>query len=222
MKEKPDDNKKKAKTKRKELKIMIYEAKEKWLNAKAEEIESKQTSPRDIWKALNETKAGEFGHQIKAIKIKMKKSDGTFAKTDIKNAKVFQQHNTKLYNNTSGTDYDEAIIDELEDNQPVNKEFGITPTRNEVETVFKKMAYEKSPGSNGITTEAFKNLDKDGFELLYQTIVRYRTDENYTPEEFTTIKLSMIPKTGDLSNPNKWRGIALGAITAESISSKIS
>ena len=37
---------------------MIYEAKEKWLNAKAEEIESKQTSPKDIWKALNETKAG--------------------------------------------------------------------------------------------------------------------------------------------------------------------
>ena len=71
------------------------------------------------------------------------------------------------------------------------------------------MAYEKSPGSNGITTEAFKNLDKDGFELLYRTIVRYWTDENYIPEKFTTIKLSMIPKTGDLSNPNKWRGIAL-------------
>ena len=30
------------------------------------------------------------------------------------------------------------------------KELGITPTRNEVETAFKKMAYKKSPGSNGI------------------------------------------------------------------------
>ena len=97
MKEKTDDNnKEKAKTKRKELKIAIYEAKERWLNAKAEEIESKQTSPGDIWKALNEANAGEFGHQIKAITIKMKKSDGTFAKIDIENAKVFQQHNTKL------------------------------------------------------------------------------------------------------------------------------
>ena len=74
MKDKTDDNKKKAKTKRKELKTMIYEAKERWLNAKAKEIESKQTSPRDIWKALNETKAGEFGHQIKAVTIKMKKA----------------------------------------------------------------------------------------------------------------------------------------------------
>ena len=31
----------------------------------------------------------------------------------------------------------------------------------------------------------------------------------------------MIPKTGDLSNPNKWRGIALGDIVAKSISSII-
>ena len=41
MKEKTDDNKEKAKTKRKELKIAIYEAKERWLNAKAKEIKSK-------------------------------------------------------------------------------------------------------------------------------------------------------------------------------------
>ena len=83
------------------------------------------------------------------------------------------------------------------------------------------MAYEKSPGPNGITTEAFKNLDGEGFELLYRTIVKYWTDPDYNPEEFTTIKLSMIPKTGDLSNPNKWRGIALGDIAAKSISSII-
>ena len=83
------------------------------------------------------------------------------------------------------------------------------------------MAYEKSLGSNGITTEAFKNLDGEGFELLYRTIVRYWTNPNYTPEEFTTIKLSMIPKTGDPSNPKKWRGITLGNITAKSISSII-
>ena len=160
---------------------MIYEAKERWLNAKAKEIESKETSPRDIWKALNKAKAREYGHHIKAVTIKMKKSDGICAKTDIKNAQVFQQHNTKLYTNTSGTYYDESIIDEIEDGQPENKKLGITLTRNEVETAFKKMAYEKSPGSNGITTEAFNNLDGEGFKLLYRTIVRYWTDPNYTP-----------------------------------------
>ena len=62
------------------------------------------------------------------------------------NAKVFQQNNTKLYNNTFGTNYDEAIIDEIGDSQPKNKELGIIPTRREVEIAFKKMEYEISPG----------------------------------------------------------------------------
>ena len=139
------------------------------------------------------------------------------------NAQVFQQHNTKLYyNNTSDTDYNKVTINEIEDGQPENKKLEITPARNELEKAFKKMAYEKSPGSNGITTEAFnKNLDGEGFELLYRTIVRYWTNPNYTPEEFTTIKLSMIPKTGDISNPNKWRGIALGDIAAAKLISSI-
>ena len=99
MKEKTDDNKKKAKTKRKELKIMIYEAKERRLNAKAEEIESKQTSPRDIWKALNETKAGEFGHQIKAIKIKMKRAMERSLKPISKTRKSFNS-TTQSYTTT--------------------------------------------------------------------------------------------------------------------------
>ena len=50
----------------------------------------------------------------------MKKSDGTLAKNDIENAQVFQQHNTKLYNNKSGTKYNEPVIDEIDDGQSEN------------------------------------------------------------------------------------------------------
>ena len=39
---------------------------------------------------------------------------------------------------------------------------------------FKKMAYKKNPScSNGITTEAYKDLDGEGFKLLQQTTVKY-------------------------------------------------
>ena len=135
-KEKTNDNKGKAKDARLRLKKAVDTAKEKWLNEKAEEIESRKTSPKDIWKALNEAKAGKYGHHIKAVTIKMKKSDGTLAKNDIENAQVFQQHNTKLYNNKSGTKYNEAVIDEIEDGQPENEKLGIIPTRDEVEKAF--------------------------------------------------------------------------------------
>jgi hypothetical protein len=39
------------------------------------------------------------------------------------------------------------------------------------------------------------------------------------PQEFQELKLSILPKSGNLSNPNKWRRIALGDMAAKCISS---
>ena len=99
-KEKTNDNKEKAKDTRLRLKKAVDTAKEKWLNEKAEEIESQKTSPKDIWKALNEAKAGKYGHHIKAVTIKMKKSDGTLAKTTSKTHKSFNS-TTQSYTTTN-------------------------------------------------------------------------------------------------------------------------
>ena len=66
-----------------------------------------------------------------------------------------------------------------------------------------------------------KNLDNYGMLLLRDTIRKYWTDNQYNPEVFTRLGLCILPKTGDLSNPNKWRGIALANIIANLISSII-
>ena len=68
-------------------------------------------------------------------------------------------------------------------------------------------------------TEAFKNLDNYGMLLLHEIILRYWTDNQYNPEAYTRLGLCILPKTGDLSNPNKWHSIALGNIIAKLISS---
>ena len=93
--------------------------------------------------------------------------------------------------------------------------------KREISKALKKVRYKKSPGPNGIPTEAYKNLEKEGFDLLYNLIKKYWEDAEYSPNEMTLIKLSILPKKGDLLNPNKWRGIALGDIIAKIISSII-
>jgi hypothetical protein len=40
-------------------------------------------------------------------------------------------------------------------------------------------------------------------------------------KEWQKLGFSILPKSGDLSNPNKWRGIALGDIAAKCVSSII-
>ena len=82
-------------------------------------------------------------------------------------------------------------------------------------------SYCIGPGPNGIPTEAFKNLDSVGYLLLRKTILKYWHDAEYNPEAFTKLGLCILPKTGDLSNLNKWRGITLGDIAAKLISSII-
>jgi len=62
------------------------------------------------------------------------------------------------------------------------------------------MQYEKSPGPNGIPTEAFKSLNGDGYKIFKQIIHKYWKDKDYLPTGFTHLTLSIIPKSSDLSN----------------------
>ena len=46
-------------------------------------------------------------------------------------------------------------------------------------------------------------------------------NNQFNPVDWQQIKLSILPKKGDLADPNKWRGIALGDIAAKCVSSII-
>jgi hypothetical protein len=148
----------------------------------------------------------------------MKKPDGNFAINDNENAEVFKNHFEKLYN--MDCSYDHNILQEIptmETKQPLAKQF----TEREIKQALKKMKYEKSPGPNGIPTEAFKNLEGKTFTKFMEILNQYWNDDNYEIPEWQELGFSILPKSGDLSNPNKWRGIALGDIAAKCTSSII-
>ena len=209
------------KNSRSNLKKKKEEAKILWIASKVSELEScMDIDPRSAWKATKEIAGGLYGHHKNTASMKMKKPNGEYCTNDLENAEVFKNFYLKLYNNHEGTKFDESILNEI-DEQPEKPILGALPTDKEIQRALSKMAYEKSPGPNGIPTEAFKNLDNYGMLLLRDTIRKYWTDNQYNPEVFTRLGLCILPKTGDLSNPNKWRGIALGNIIAKLISSII-
>ena len=80
------------------------------------------------------------------------------------------------------------------------------------------MQNEKSPGPNGIPPEAFKYLSPWGLRILTEIIQDYWLDNDNNGKIFTKLGLTILPKTGALTNPNKWRGIDLGDIAAKTIS----
>ena len=120
---------------------------------------------------------------------------------------MFQKHFTKLYNQVEGTAYDPEVLNEITCIE-TDQELGNQPSEREIRNAVKKMRFEKSPGPNGIPTEAYKCLEGEGFKILQKIILKVWNNHEYVPEEWRKITLSVLPKTGDLSNPNKWRGIA--------------
>jgi len=101
----------------------------------------------------------------------------------------------------------------------VDERLGVIPTEKEVKAALARMSGDKAPGPSSIPTEAFKSLSGDNLNMFVGIIHKFWLDPNYQPEGWEQISLKVIPKSGDLSNANKWRGIALGDIAAKTVSS---
>ena len=215
-----EENKVIAATKRQILLKAKVDARINWLDSKLNEIEQLDNNPRDAWKSFREINAGFTGHHKKAINMKMRKTNGTMAKTDKENAEVMFKHFEKVTNRQELSSYDPTILDEIP-TRPTQSAMDTAPTKKEIQHALRKMQYEKSPGTNGIPTEAFKSLTGTNYQYFEETITLFWKNDQYQPIDFQQIQLSILPKKGDLSDPNKWRGIALGDIAAKCISSII-
>jgi hypothetical protein len=72
-----------------------------------------------------------------------------------------------------------------------------------------------------VPTEAFKCLTGTNYQFFEDTITLFWKNDQFQPIDFKQIKLSVLPKKGNLSDPNKWRGIALGNIAAKCIATRL-
>jgi hypothetical protein len=147
-------------------------------------------------------------------------ANGTMAKADKEKAVVMFKHFEQVTNRQELSSYNPLILDKIP-TRPTQSAMDTTPTTKEIQHALRKMQYEKRPGTNGIPTEAFKCLTGTNYQFFEDTITLFWKNDQFQPIDFQQIKLSILPKKGDLSDPNKWRGIALGDIAAKCISSII-
>ena len=125
--------------------------------------------------------------------MKMKQLNGQLAKNDLENAEIFKTHFEKLYNNFETTTYDETVLEELTEIQEDTK-LESTPTAKEIHNALTRMQYEKSPGPNGIPTEAYKQLEGTGFGEFVILIRNFWDNPNFNPNEWSKSGLSILPK----------------------------
>ena len=81
-----------------------------------------------------------------------------------------------------------------------------------------KSANGKSPGLNEVPLNAFKALSEQNLTLLLDFLNAFWNEETDF-DQWHERQVIPVPKNGDLSNPNKWRGVTLMDLESKIFSS---
>ena len=88
------------------------------------------------------------------------------------------------------------------------------PTKAEVSKAIKSLKSGKAAGTDGIPPEALEADVQTSTEMLHPLLIKICETEQI-PEEWKKGYLVKLPKKGDLSSCNNWRGIMLLSIPSK-------
>eukprot|EP00957_Ditylum_brightwellii_P171330 13042569-Ditylum_brightwellii.AAC.1 len=138
--------------------------------------------------------------------------DGRKAKTDEENAQAFAKHFNKLFNNQLPLPCDPTTLD-LIDQLPDFTRLAAPISLQEVCAALQRMANGKAAGPSGITSDALNgspaNADANFLASVIHDLLLDFWESNLDFESWKQGTLAPVPKSGDLSNPNKWRPVCL-------------
>ena len=208
---------------RKRIQRITSKAKTDWIQEKVDVINlNDKMNPKEIWDVVKLLKGG-FNKQVNrdCYSLKFRKEDGSFCLNDKENKEVAHKHfGEKVFDKE--TVYDVETIENLHQ-YPIESNMEREPSMDEMSTAISKLSNGKSPGENGIPAEAFKALlcDSENRDYLLQSLISFWRKKE-SPESWKIGKLKLLPKKGDLSDPNNWRGIMLLDIWSKVIASILS
>ncbi|KAL7540979.1 hypothetical protein ACHAWF_008669 [Thalassiosira exigua] len=119
--------------------------------------------------------------------------------------KVMYPHFQKVFNNHRNVD--PSVLNLLKQHRTL-WELDDPISWKEFDRAVNKLRNGKAPGLNGVPPEAFKAMDPQTRELVFNHIQDFWHGEK-DHESWHMSQCVPVPKQGDLSNPNKWRGVML-------------
>ena len=126
----------------------------------------------------------------------MRLPSGNLAENDIENVSVFADHFKKVLNNHKTTDT--TVINLRE----VMGELDDPPLWTEYILAIQELTHDKSPGLNVVPPNAFKSMSEENLRHHFNFIIEFWEDK-VDFEEWHEGQVVLVPKSGDLSDPNK-------------------
>ena len=183
---------------------LIRHVKNKWFQEKAKEIEFQIDRSKSAWKSLKQLQQAKSGLKPVAPRA-LRKEDGSPCKSANECNEQWRRHFEKVLNVTSSFDADAV---ESVEQQPVHEDLDHPPTAEEIEEAVSALKSNKAGGRNELTPELVKLVCTvfDNYVLdLFQSV----WEAKKVPKEWIDAVLVPIPKKGDLSVCDNWRGMSL-------------
>ncbi|CAH1248758.1 Hypp8389 [Branchiostoma lanceolatum] len=147
-------------------------------------------------------------NQNSACSVPIKDRQGKLLTNEKEQAERWAQHFEEVLNRPEP---DEPADPAPSEDIPINTD---PPTLEEVETAIKAMKNRKAPGIDAIQAELLK-ADCATATLLLTDLFAKIWEHEVIPQDWSKGLIFKIPKKGDLSNCNNWRGITLLSIPSK-------
>ena len=180
-------------------------AKAAWSLHQAAKIHEMRFNPKLAWESVKVLAGGEESHRKAPTVMRLKLPSAKLATTDAENASIMDPHFEKVYTNHREIDW--PVLLGIEQRSTL-WELDASISWEELRKAIVKLANEKSPELNDIPPDAFKALTDENLRTLLAFLNSFWDDEvNF--DEWHEGQMVPVPKSGNLSDPNKWRGVTL-------------
>jgi hypothetical protein len=154
---------------------------------------------------------GKSAHHNKIKNMAMRLPDGRLTKNAAENISVMYPHFQRVLNNHRPTNF---TILELVPQQGTMWELNDPITWDEFLKAVRKLKNEKVAGLTNVPPEAFKAMSNGNRAHVFNFInTFFKGSADY--EEWHCSQCVPVPKSGDLADPNKWRGMTLMDVSSK-------
>lgn len=193
---------------------MIRQAKNKWYQSKASEIEcSTRGSTRrsgSAWKTIWQLQQAGRGVRPAFTKA-MKDEKGELCKIQDECHRRWKTHFQRIFNIES--DFDMGVIEAVRQ-RCLRTKLAVPPTPEELEVVLQALKSGKAGGKNGLAPKVIKRVGVV-FDEYIQDLFSEMWNAGAVSRDWANAIIVTIPKKGHLSVCDNWRGISLLDVTGK-------
>ncbi len=185
----------------------IKRVKNEWFQAKAREVEHGMmtgAAGKGVWQGVREIQRGRCGLQPTRPKV-IRNQNGEFCVGPSEVLHRWRDHFDAVLNVRS--DYKEDVVLALHQHQ-LRSDLSEPPTEEEICTAIMRLKSQKAGGKNGILPEMINSCGPHIMDHLCDLFCTVWSEER-VPAEWRDALMVPIPKKGDLTLCDNWRGISL-------------